>query len=411
MKNTVSYPEKWLERIDREAMFSTENGLPGAVISISRDGRNILRKKYGYQKKYNEYDLMPEFEPMRLDTIFDLASLTKIFSTTLAFMILVDRKEVSIDDKVKHYLKDFTDDTVTIKQLLGHNSGLPADFRFFDPASVPPQFYSQSRNRTISLIPKVPLVCPPGTRTIYSDIGFITLGIILEKITGVCQDVFVEDHIYAPVGLKNTGYALLRKGFAVDRFEASERCGNTRDGHVTFPNIRTRTLQGEVQDETAYYAMEQISANAGLFSTASDLETLCQLLLAKGSHGSFRLCSEKTVDLFLETKNIDASYGLGFQIPNADTSLIYGMLLPEAGNAYGHTGWTGKCFLIDFAHNSSVLILTNKRHSPVLDIANTNFNQFEANMLPTSIYGGTMQLFYAGLFSDNDRIRQKKDIG
>ncbi len=212
----------------------------------------------------------------------------------------------------------------------------------------------------------------------------------------------MEEQIYAPLGLKNTGYALLKKGFAVDQFEASERCGNTRDGHVTFPNIRTETIQGEVQDETAYYAMEQISANAGLFSTASELETLCQLLLAKGSHGRFKLCSEKTVDLFLNTKNIDASYSLGFQLPNQETSLIYGMLFPEAGNAYGHTGWTGKCFLIDFAHHSSVLVLSNKRHSPILNINDKDFNQFEANMLPTSIYGGTMQLFYAGLFSDND---------
>ncbi len=404
MKKSIAYPEKWLTRIDREAVFSTDNGLSGAVISISLDGRNILRKKYGYQRKYNEYDLMPKFEPMRIDTIFDLASLTKIFSTTLAFMILVDRKEVSIDDKVKHYLKDFGNDTVTIKHLLGHNSGLPADFNVFDPASVPAEFYSQSRKRTITLMPKVPLAYPPGSRTVYSDIGFIMLGIILEKVTGVRQDKFVEEHIYTPAGLRNTGYALLQKGFKADRFEASERCGNTRDGHVKFPNIRTRTLQGEVQDEMAYYAMEQISANAGLFSTASDLEILCQLLLAKGSYGSFRLCSEKTVDLFLDTKNIDASYGLGFQIPNSDTSLIYGMLLPEAGKAYGHKGWTGKCFLIDFEHNSSVLVLTNKRHSPVLDLGNKDFNQFEANMLPTSIYGGTMQLFYAGLFSNSDRV-------
>ncbi len=154
MKKTVSYPEKWLKRIDREATFSTENGLSGAVLSIALDGRNILQKKYGYQRKYDQYQLMPEFEPMRIDTIFDLASLTKIFSTTLAFMILVDHKEVSINDKVKHYLKDFTNDKVTIKHLLGHNSGLPADFHFLTPHWYRRSFIHNQDSELLSLLQK-----------------------------------------------------------------------------------------------------------------------------------------------------------------------------------------------------------------------------------------------------------------
>ena len=391
-----TYPESWLNKIDQEAILSTENGLSGAVVSMNIDGKNIFCKKYGYQRKYNQQELMTQPEPMRVETIFDLASLTKIFSTTLAYMMLVDQKKIRIEDKVKHYLPDFTNSEVSIKQLLGHNSGLPADYNFFNPKLVPPDFYSQTRSKTVQLAPKVPLVCAPGTKTIYSDINFIILGIILEKITGIRQDTFVESKIYKPLGLKNTGYALLQKGFQIDQFEASERCGNTRDGRISFPNIRTKTIQGEVQDETAYYAMEQIAGNAGLFSTAADLEILCQLLLNKGCYKSYQLCSDATADLFFQTNNIDNSYTLGFQIPSNQTALIYGMLLPAAGNAFGHTGWTGKCFLIDFQHNSSAIILNNKRHSPVINVNNKAL-KFEGNLLPTSIYGGTMQLFYAGL--------------
>ena len=232
-----TYPESWLNKIDQEAILSTENGLSGAVVSMNIDGKNIFCKKYGYQRKYNSSIVI--FFP--IDQLGCLnASLTKIFSTTLAYMMLVDQKKIRIEDKVKHYLPDFTNSEVSIKQLLGHNSGLPADYNFFNPKLVPPDFYSQTRSKTVQLAPKVPLVCAPGTKTIYSDINFIILGIILEKITGIRQDTFVESKIYKPLGLKNTGYALLQKGFQIDQFEASERCGNTRDGRISFPNIRNK---------------------------------------------------------------------------------------------------------------------------------------------------------------------------
>ena len=395
----VNFPSEWIQRVRNEIIFSTNNGLSGAVASFSLNNDIIYQEAHGFQRKYNELELMPNPEPAKLDTIFDLASLTKIFSTTLGFMKLVDEKRICVDDKEKKYIPEFSGgykDVVTIKQLLQHNSGYASDFHFYNPKLVSPNFYSQTRSKTIELLPKVPLLNKPGTVTVYSDLNFVMLGIILEKVTSMRQDEFIETVIYKPLGLKNTGYALLQKGFPKNRFEASERCGNTRDGHITFPNIRTKTIQGEVQDETAFYSMEQISGNAGLFSTVNDLTVLCQLILNKGQFGGYRLCSEEVVNLFTCSLNIDKSYTLGFQVPSIHTELIYGMLLPEAGTALGHTGWTGKCFLIDFTHNSIILILNNKKHSPVIPIGN-DFNRFEGGMLPTSIYGGTNQLFYAGI--------------
>jgi len=401
MVNYSNYPPNWIEKIDREILFSVNNGLPGAVVSISVKGKNIFHKAYGHQKLYNEREVMPVPEIMQTSTLFDLASLTKIFSTTFSYMKLVDDKTVSLDDKVCTFLPEFSGgqkSDVTVKQLLHHNSGLPSSMHFYNPSSVSAEFYSQSRNRTIELAPKLLLTCPPGTKTIYSDLNFLLLGIILEKITGCKQDMFVSHNIYAPLGLNNTGYMLADNGIPLQNFAATERCGNTRDGNVSFPNIRTETLQGQVQDELAFYSMEQVSGNSGLFSNVDDLTVLSQLILNGGQYGTFKLCSQETMNTFTQSKNIDGSYMFGFQNPTENTRLIYGALLPDGGHAVGHTGWTGNCFLVDFNHNAIIIILTNKKHSPVISLP-TNYNIFEGDLMPASIYGGIIQLFYGGLLS------------
>lgn len=393
------YPEKWAERVDNEATYSTNNGLPGAVIHMIVDDKEVLKKAYGYQRFYNEKTPMPNPEPMKTNTLFDLASLSKIFSTTLAYMQLVDKKSINIEDPVSKYVPSFTGgdkNQVKVRHLLQHTSGLPSSFHFYNPSQVPPGFYSQSRDKTIEILPLVPLVNPPEKVCVYSDLNFVLLGIILEKITGMRQDNYVSQYIYQPLKLKNTLYAPVENGVPQNACEASERCGNTRDGHVSFPNIRTETLQGQVQDELAFYSMEQVSGNAGLFSTADDLGVLGRLILNGGSYGGFTLCSEQTVRLFTGTLNIDKSYALGFQIPTANTELIYGLLLPAGGAAVAHTGWTGKCFVIDFANRSIIIILTNKKHTPVIPMGQS-FDRFEGDLLPTSLYGSPVQLFYGGL--------------
>lgn len=402
MNNPACYPADWLEKVRNEIAFSVANGLPGAVVTAHRQGQPVLLEAFGKQRLYNEKQLMPVPQPMREDTLFDLASLTKLFSTTLAYMMLVDQKRVAIDDPVSKYLPTYTGgskDKVTIRQLLQHRSGMPSSYHFYDPKQVPADFYSQNRAITCRLLPLVALQHEPDTVTVYSDLNFALLGLILETITGMRQDQFVHEHIYEPLGLQNTGYRLLQRGVPKDRFEATERCGNTRDGHVSFPNIRTETIQGEVQDELAYYSMAEVSGHAGLFSTAEDLGVLSQLLLNGGTFGAFRLCAPEVVDLFTKTLNKDGSYALGFHIPTACTQLLYGLLLPEAGRAVAHTGWTGKCVVIDFTQQSVFILLTNKKHSPVLVAPNGNLNHFAADVLPSASYGATVQLFYAGLLS------------
>lgn len=399
----LDYPEEYLKKIDNIMLYSVENGLPGGLISLSIAGKKIFQKAYGYQRLYNQCSVMKHPEKMTDHTIFDTASLTKIFSTLLAYAKLLEEKKISIQDPVYRFIpeyKGFGRDKVTIQNLLKHDSGLPASYPFYDPSKAYPGFYSQNREQTIEVIKKVPLEVPAGTRTLYSDLGFMMLGVILEKITEQRQDIFVSENIYEPLGLKNTGYNLLKK-YSVHQFEATERCGNTREGNVYFPNVRTETIQGEVQDEKCFYSMGGVAGHAGLFSDADDLTVLCQLVLNKGSYGFYQLCSPSTMDLFLPSPNEKDTFSLGFQIPSADTKSIYGFLYAPIGQAVGHTGWTGKCFKLDFLHQSIVLVLTNKKHSPLLKSKNhesheQDFNQFEADILPAPSYGSVIQLFDAG---------------
>jgi CubicO group peptidase (beta-lactamase class C family) len=400
------FQKKWIDKIDNQINFSVNNGLSGAVAMFSVDGEVVLKKAYGYQRKYDEKTLMKEPQKMTLDTSFDLASFTKIFSTTLSYMKLVDESILSLDDLVVKHLPEFTGnlkERVTIKQLFQHNSGLDdAGYSFFNPKSSKSGFYSQNRELTIRLLPTVPLTNKPGSVTLYCDLNFMLLGIILEKVTNLRQDIYVQQHIYKPLGLKNIGYQPTKRGIAKDKCEASERCGNTRDGHASFPNARVKTIQGEVQDEKCFYSMDGVAGEAGLFSTIDDLELLANLILNKGTYNCYKFCSSSVVDLFISTFNIDNTYSIGFELPNAKTELIYGMVLPPLGDAVAHTGWTGKCFIIDFKHKAIAIILTNKKHSEVI-VHDGHLNTFEGDLTPTGLYGNTMEQFFAGVYQMNTK--------
>lgn len=398
-----SFPEQWLQCMERELQTSLDNGLSGAVLHFGNKDGVIYERAFGHQRRWNQTELMPVPEPMRSNTVFDLASLSKMFATVLALHKLVDSKAISIDDTAARYLPGF--DTaekrdLRLRDFLGHNAGFPSGFHFYDPARSGPEFYSQDRAHTLELLPRIPLVMPPRTRTLYSDLDFVTLGAVIEAVTGQREDHYVAAEIYAPLGLKDIGYMLMeQQGRPITDFSATERLGNTRDGHVSFPNIRTTTLQGQVHDELSFYSMGQVSGHAGLFSTAQNLGVLCQLLLNGGSLGGYTLCSPQTVALFRQTFNIDKSYALGWEMVTPATSLIYGLIAPQAsqlGNVVAHTGWTGKCAILDFERGVYFLLLTNKKHSPVLTQL-INLYTFEGDLTSAGKYGNLADLYYRGL--------------
>lgn len=171
--------------------------------------------------------------------------------------------------------------------------------------------------------------------------------------------------------------------------------GNTRDGVIQFPNIRTNTLQGEVHDEKAFYSMDGVSGHAGLFSNADDMAILLQVMLNKGSYRNISLFDQKTADLFTAPSATDPTFALGWR-RNGSKSMEW-MFGPHASkNAYGHTGWTGTVTIIDPAYNLGIALLTNKKHTPVID-PEENPNVFEGDQFATGSYGSVITAIYEAM--------------
>jgi len=340
-------------------------GFPGAVLLIAHKGQVIYNEAFGYAKLYDGMSPSEAPELMTTDTLFDLASLTKSFSTTLGLMTLEQAGIINSEDLISDYDNRY-DSNITFDHLLTHTAGYSSTFRFFDPNnSYGEDFYSLSRTKTLSLLPELSLSYATGSRSIYSDLGYMILGGLVEDITGQTLDQYVTEHIYNSLGLTHILYKPLTE-FAADSIAATERAGNTRDMRYEWPFIRTYTLQGEVHDELAYYSMEGISGNAGLFSDASDLAVLSQTLLNGGGYGDIKLFDTDLVQKYTIPSDLYNRYTLGFDVANNPANYSrYGLMSSDL--AYGKTGWTGTCVLIDPTYDLVVVLLTNKRHAPFSD--------------------------------------------
>lgn len=367
------------------------SGFPGAVLLISIDGETIFYKSYGYLKTYDGYDVLTSPIVMQKDTVFDLASLTKTYATTLSIMKLVDSDLLSIDDYVHQYLPDFNKEDynkITIKQLLNHTSGFPSDIKFFRPdVEEGEAFYSTQREKTISLLSQVPLEGTPGESVQYSDIGYMVLGTIVEQISVISLDEFADRYIYSPLSISsNISYNPLDAGFDQDNIACTERIGNTRDNLTDFPNVRTYTLQGEVHDEKAYYSMDGVSGHAGLFADAKAINALNLMLLNGGVYENVPIFSSDVVSQFTSIES-DMRYQLGFA--NAISFKTLAETVPEG--TLCHSGWTGTFSLIDKKNGLSIVLLTNKRHTPITD------GEFEGASYDTGKYYNLIKTIYESL--------------
>lgn len=400
---TVQFSSKKLRKVDRMIERDVEAGFPGAVLVIVKDGRIIKKEAYGYSKKYEGSELLRRPVKMKNHTMFDLASNTKMYATNFALQRLVSQGKLDVYEKVSAYLPDFKEkpgdlikgkNKIRVIDVLQHQSGLPASFYFYSPEKAG-MYYSQDRNKTIEYLTKIPLDYETGTKHVYSDIGYMLLGSIVENLTGKPLDVYAEQELYKPLGLKHTLYNPLQKGFKPKRFAATERMGNTRDGFIHFPNIRTDTLQGEGHDEKAFYSMGGVSGHAGLFSNADDMAILLQVMLNKGSYRSVSLFDKKTAGLFTAPSATDPTYALGWR-RNGSKSMewMFGSYASES--AYGHTGWTGTVTIIDPTYHLGIALLTNKKHSPVAH-PEENPNVFEGDQFPTGSYGSVITAIYEAM--------------
>jgi CubicO group peptidase (beta-lactamase class C family) len=323
-----------LRVIDRVVTHGIQaGGFPGAAVVVGRKGAAVWHKGFG---RLDWATNSPRVSPS--ETIYDLASLTKVVGTTTAVMILYDQGLIGLDDPVSKYLPEFTGrykDAITIRLLLEHRSGLPPDRPLWRLASSP----QEARRIVLSTA----VDYKPGTRYVYSDIGAMTLAFVVEHITGRPIDQFLHERVFEPLGMTNTFY---RPADSLrDRVAPTE---------VTPP--RGYPLQGEVHDENAY-ALGGVAGHAGLFSTAQDLAVFAQMMLNGGDYDGVRIVADSTVRLF--TTRAAGNRALGWAM--AEGQWGSGEYLSD--HAYGHVGYTGTSIWIDPDREMFVILLTNRVHA------------------------------------------------
>jgi beta-N-acetylhexosaminidase len=312
--------------------FVAARAFPGGVLAVGKDGTLAHLRAFGhltYEK---------DAPDTRSDTIYDLASLTKVVVTTTMAMILVDEGKLDIQKPVSAFLPGFqggAKDKVTVWHLLTHSSGLD----WWGP------LYKDLKGRDAYLqrIQAMDLVYEPGTRSLYSDLGAFLLGEILERVAGEPLDVFARKRVFEPLGMKETGF---RPGPDL----------RSRVAPTEVDPWRGRLLQGEVHDENAF-ALGGVAPHAGLFGTAPDLARFAQMLLNGGVYDHHRIVSSETVERFTRRAGVpESSRALGWDTPSAGSSS--GTLF--SAHSYGHTGFTGTSLWIDPDRRLFVILLTNR---------------------------------------------------
>lgn len=303
-----------------------DSAFPGGVLLAAKNGRIFFHEGVGYHTYAKKREVQPS-------DIYDLASLTKVIGTTAAIMKLVGQRKISIDDKVVDHLPKFgtsaAKQSVTIKQLLTHYSGLPADKRFDLLGSVWED------------VCKTELIIEPGTERIYSDVGFLILGQIVEKVSGQYLKEYLEEFVFGPLGMETTVFNPINPLRRIVPTEV-DPSGNL--------------IHGVVHDEKARYFGGN-TGHAGLFSTARDIALFSQTLLNGGIYGWKRIYRDETVDLFTQTLQENGEL-LGWDQPGGFNP--FGVYHGE--NTFGHTGFTGTSVWVDPDNNMIVVLLTNAVH-------------------------------------------------
>ena len=387
--------------------------LPGAVVLINHDGKRVFEQAYGVRKYAGELSgpSGDKAEPMTLDTIFDMASLTKCLATATAVMQLVEEGKVDVDSPVVKYLPEFGangKDKVTVRELLTHYSGLPPDVSLKDAWGLVKPDKAEGIERAMS----AKLDSVPGTKFVYSDINFIALGAVVEKVSGETLDVYAEQHIFGPLKMTHTRFLPVEKACGADEaisypivngrlafhdvgadatlpckkgdWRATEWAWNTaptqhddQGTKETNPDY-DRLLRGTVHDPTTR-RMGGVAGHAGVFSTAEDIAIFAQALLdrlaGRTSHFPLKQSTLKLMTLpeqpstamagatifTADGKSIPgvAVRGFGWDI-NSAFSRPRGEVFPVG--SFGHTGFTGTSLWMDPGSNTFVVILANAIH-------------------------------------------------
>ena len=403
LKDETSKHKQQFTKVDAFINDDIEQGFPGAVLLVLKEGEIIKNTAYGYARKFADGgDLLTAPVKMTTDALFDIASNTKMFATNFALMKLVNEGKLDTSLPINHYLPTYHGagrDLRTVKDILTHNAGYSPQVKFFTRDNdLGLKFFSHDSDKTKNLIlTQVPFAVGRSAKRMYSDTDYMLLGMIIEKITGMSLDLYVEYEIYHPLGLNNTVFNPLQKGFRKNQFAATEIHGTTRGNRVSYEDVRTYVLQGEVHDEKAYHSLAGVAGHAGLFSTAQDMAVLAQALLNRGGYGNKQLFSGKVIDQFVKPDDGNGTYGLGWRrANNGDRKWHFGPY--ASSSAYGHTGWTGTVTVIDPEHDLAIILLTNARHSEI-EGDEKNY-QFKGKQFETGKYGSVISLVYEAVLDN-----------
>jgi CubicO group peptidase (beta-lactamase class C family) len=331
---------------------------PGAVLLVGKNGDVV------YEQAFGQRSLLPHKSPMRLDTIFDLASLTKPMATTVALMLLVRERKLRLDDQVTRVIPMygvFGKSVTTFRHLLNHSAGLPAWKAFFEEIvksekSGRINFVASraAKNYVYELIHREKAMSPPGSLSVYSDLGFIILGEAVEVLTGNTFDRFCQDRIFKPLGLRSTGFVDLSQ-LRTRRLQPVEE--------VIAPTEncpwRKKILCGEVHDDNAY-AMGGVAGHAGLFSSARDIHAFL-FRMSQCLQGKDNFLPQAVVQEFLtrDPSLKDSTFALGWDTPSPGMSTSGSFFSPRS---VGHLGFTGCSIWWDLEKNCHVVLLTNRIH-------------------------------------------------
>jgi len=345
----VGLNPKTLSNVDRiiENSISTKE-IPGAVLAIVKDGKMAYIKAYGNKSVY------PTIQKMEINTVFDLASVSKCLGTTLSFMQLVEQGKVRLTDNVSTYIPGFKGykDTVTgrtidirVIDLLTHSSGLPP---YAPTAELIKKYGSPSPSGMIEYIATCKRDFKPTTKFQYSCLNFITLQNILQNVTGEKLCDYAKKNVYDVLGLTNTTYN--PSGAILDIIAPTEK---QADGTV---------LLGKVHDPLARQLNDGNSGNAGLFSNADDMAVIAVALMNGGEYKGKRILGKLTVEAMTRVPEGYEPLGraLGWDINSSYASNLGNLFHP--GKAYGHTGYTGTSFVIDPVSKVAVILLTSRVH-------------------------------------------------
>lgn len=304
--------------------------IPGAVYAILDKNGTLVENAVGFSHKDKKI-------PMTMDTLFDLASLTKVCATLPSIFLLIEKGRIDVDDPIQMFFPESVNGELTLRDLLTHTSGFPPSFPFYQ--------YRWTKEEILNYI--LSINAEPGKHTVYSDLNFILLGLLVEKLTYQPLDVFTEESVYRPLGMTHT-------------------CFNPQtDLQYIAPTEwlpdANKFQWGEVHDENAHY-MGGVSGHAGLFSNLHDLKIYVHMLMNEGKteQGNYfispatLLTSRKNY-----TKHLEYNRGLGWQLAD-DRYSPGGYYVSDQG--YGHTGFTGTSFWIDPESDLGFILLSNRVH-------------------------------------------------